>query len=111
MSFLALPWRRILRRETVLTAILVILLASAAYPVSAQQAYKRTIEISQYGLVYVHDEVPSTGDTTILKFPRSLVKNLVNYVSPEDPKPELKVENETFSIIVHSKPGEKSHSP
>ncbi|MCD6235449.1 MAG: hypothetical protein J7J94_00410 [Thaumarchaeota archaeon] len=98
-----------MRRETVLTAILVILLASAAYPVSAQQAYKRTIEISQYGLVYVHDEVPSTGDTTILKFPRSLVKNLVNYVSPEDPKPELKVENETFSIIVHSKPGETVH--
>ncbi len=87
--------------------VLIALLAAAVPPaISAQQIPKRTIELSPYGLVYVYDEVPSIGEKTVLEFPKNLVKNLVNYVSPNDPEPEMKVGNETFSIIVHSKPGE-----
>ena len=94
-------------RKAFLTIILIILLAAAASTtISAQQMAKRTIVVNQYGLVYVYDEVPSTGEQTILKFPKALVKNLVNYVSPNDPNPELRVENDTFSIVIKSTPGE-----
>jgi len=99
-----------LMRKALLAVTLLALLSTSIIPaISVQQLPKRIIEISQYGLVYVYDEVPSVGEETVLKFPRALVKNLVNYISPNDPNPRLEVENDAFSIIVKSKPGEIVH--
>ena len=70
---------------------------------------KRVIEVNQYGLIYVYDEVPRTGDLTRISFPRELLANLVDYKSTEDPGPELKVDKDTFSIMIHSSGGDFVH--
>jgi len=97
-----------LRKKPILLSILLItvLVASGLSLASATPYSKRIIEVNPLGLVYVHDEVPSTGDKTVIQFPKKFVKNLVNYASPNDPEPELEVGNDTFSIIIDSNPGE-----
>lgn len=90
-------------------AVIAMLLFANLPAASAELHPKRTIEVTSYGLVYVYDEVPSAGKVTAIKFPKELVKNLVNYASPEDPNPELKVNDKTFSIVVDSKPGQVIH--
>ena len=79
-------------------ALTMILMISAIMPFTQAQPItaKRTIEVNQYGLVYVYDEVPRTGDLTRISFPKEILANLVDYRSPEDPNPELKTDGDVF---------------
>ena len=92
-------------------ALTMILMISAIMPFTQAQPItaKRTIEVNQYGLVYVYDEVPRTGDLTRISFPKEILANLVDYRSPEDPNPELKTDGDVFSITVHSRGGDFVH--
>jgi len=92
-------------------ALTVILMISAIMPFTQAQPItaKRVVEVNQYGLVYVYDEVPRTGDLTRISFPKEILANLVDYRSPEDPNPELKIGKDIFSIIVHSRSGDFVH--
>ena len=100
-----------MNQRTILLSILLIaiLVTAGLNPVLGKQYSKRIIEVNALGLVYIYDEVPSTGDKTVIQFPKNLVKNLVNYASTDDPEPELEVGNSTFSIIIDSKPGQTVH--
>ena len=93
-----------------LSAALVILtaLALGALCYSSPQPH-RIIEVNEYGLVYVYDVLPGADGELRIGFPKSLVRNLVNYACPEDPNPELKVEEDAFFIVVDSKPGQPIH--
>ena len=99
------------RLKLLIIALIMILVISAITPLTQAQpiSVKRIVEVDQYGLVYVYDEVPRTGDLTKISFPRKMLANLVNYRSPEDPNPELKEDRDVFSIIVHSKSGDFVH--
>jgi len=92
-------------------ALTMILMISAIIPLTQAQVLtaKRVVEVTQYGLVYVYDEVPRTGDLTRISFPKEALANLVDYRSSEDPNPELKVDKDVFSIIVHSRSGDFVH--
>jgi len=95
-----------MRRAVLAAIMLALLIGSAVHAVSAQQPCRRVIEVSPHGLVYVYDEVPSAGEETAIGFPRDLIRNLVNYLSPNDPAARLVAENDTFSILIKSNPGE-----
>lgn len=98
------------RKLIILLAMLIIgLMTSVLNAVSATQYARRIVEVNDLGLVYVYDEVPSNGEKTIIRFPRALIKNLVNYASPDDPEPELKVDEAAFFIIIDSRPGDVVH--
>ena len=70
-----------MNQRTILLSILLIaiLVTAGLNPVLGKQYSKRIIEVNALGLVYIYDEVPSTGDKTVIQFPKNLVKNLVNY--------------------------------
>jgi len=97
--------------KLLIIALTMILVISAITPPAQAQpiSAKRIVEVNQYGLVYVYDEVPRTGGLTKISFPREMLANLVNYRSPEDPNPELKEDRDVFSIIVHSRSGDFVH--
>ena len=93
--------------KSLIIALTAILIISTIMPFTQAQPItaRRVVEVNRYGLVYVYDEVPRTGDLTRISFPRKMIVNLVDYRSPEDPNPELDVDGDIFSIIVHSKGG------
>ena len=99
------------RLKLLIIALTMILLISAITPLAQARPMKakRIVEVNRYGLVYVYDEVPRTGDLTKISFPREMLAKLVNYRSPEDPNPGLKTDKDVFSIIVHSRSGELVH--
>jgi len=90
-------------------ALLLLMFSSLGIPCYSSQQPYRVIEVNEYGLVYVYDVLPGVGGELRIGFPRSLVRNLVNYACPEDPDPELKVEEDAFYIIVDSKAGQPIH--
>ena len=101
----------ILKLKALVLAILLTLsiLPIIASPSLGQKPPYRLIEVNEYGLVYVYDVLPGVGGSLSISYPKSLVKNLVNYACLEDESPELRVGNETFSIVVDSKPGQEIH--
>lgn len=92
-------------------ALTTTLIISTIIPFTQAQSLtaERVIEVNQYGLVYVYDEVPRAGGLTRISFPEDLLPNLVDYRSPEDPNPELKVGRDAFSIVIHSSGGDFVH--
>jgi len=98
-------------RLRVVLALTLLLILPLLAPAAAQQNafVERVLEVNPYGLVYISDTVPRTGEVTAISFPSNLVKYLVNYRSPEDPNPTLEVEEKTFSIKVRSSSGDVIH--
>ena len=66
--------------KPLIIALTMILVISAITPLTQAQpiSAKRIVEVNQYGLVYVYDEVPRTGDLTKISFPKEMLAKLVN---------------------------------
>ena len=90
-------------------ALILSIILILGIPCYSSQQPHRVIEVNEYGLVYVYDVLPGVNGELKIGFPKSLVRNLVNYACPEDPNPELKVEEDAFFIIVDSKSGQPIH--
>lgn len=92
-----------MKKILVTIIFIMILFMYTSHPniVLGEKEAERIIEIDRYGFIYVIDTLPALGGSIEIGFPRELLRNLVDYYSP-DGRVEMNIEDEAFWFRVYS---------